>query len=58
LDKHVVLFVSEKYYVTFYKLPRWIMDYWAMRKLDEEKMCTRSVEESQTHILLGWQEGE
>ena len=25
LDKHIVLFVSEKYYVPSYKLPRWII---------------------------------
>jgi len=36
LDKHVVLLISQKDYVPFYKLPRWIMDYWAVRKYDED----------------------
>jgi len=34
--KHIVLLINQKDYVTFYKLPRWIMDYWAVRKYDEE----------------------
>ena len=36
VKKHVVLFITEKCYVTFFKLPRWIMDHWAARKSDEE----------------------
>ena len=58
VKKHVVLLISQKDYVTFFKLLRWIMDYWAVRKFDKDKICPGSAEERQTHIWLDRQEGE
>ena len=54
VKKHVVLLISQKDYVPFYKLPRWIIGLCG----NMMKICTGCVEVSQTGIWLDRQEGK